>query len=138
MKSVFFRLGFTSKQLQRLYARFQELQKGETRTEFLKREDLLSIREVSANPLGQRLVDVIIEDHGNILSMDVFLILNDLGENNRINFRQFAKTLSRFRRGKVMTNLNTKEEKLLFLFSVRLPLQSTLVRIVCLDLRSKS
>ena len=42
-----------------------------------------------------------------------------IGQNNRIDFRQFAIVLARFRRGKAMTNLNTKEEKLLFLFSVR-------------------
>lgn len=71
-----FRLGFTRKQLQRLYVRFQELEKRETRTGYLTREDLLSIREVSANPLGQRLVDVIIEDHGNILT--IALLTEDL------------------------------------------------------------
>lgn len=57
-------LGFTPKQLQRLYVRFQELEKRETRTGYLTREDLLNIREVAVNPLGQRLVDVIVEDHG--------------------------------------------------------------------------
>ncbi len=37
---------------------------------------------------------------------------------NTIDFRQFATILARFRRGKATTALNTKEQKLLFLFSV--------------------
>ncbi len=45
-----------------------------------------------------------------------FLIL--IGEANKIDFRQFANVLARFRRGKATTDLNTKEKKLLFLFSV--------------------
>ncbi|UJR21300.1 hypothetical protein I4U23_024390 [Adineta vaga] len=94
--------GFTPKQLQRLYVRFQELGKRKPATGFLTREDL-RIREVALNPLGERLVDIIIQDHGN---------------NNRIDFQQFAMVLARFRRGKATTSLNTKDAKLLFLFSM--------------------
>ncbi|CAF0874877.1 unnamed protein product [Adineta ricciae] len=95
--------GFTSRQLQRLYVRFQELEKRNPPTGFLNREDLLEIREVSMNPLGERLADIIVQDHGT---------------NNRIDFRQFANVLAQFRRGKTITNLNTKDKKLLFLFSM--------------------
>jgi len=41
-----------------------------------------------------------------------------IGDANRLDFRQFALILARFRRGKATTDLNTKEKKLLFLFSV--------------------
>jgi hypothetical protein len=50
-----------------LYARFQELDKRNPQTGYLTREDLLGIREVALNPLGERLVDVIIKDHGEII-----------------------------------------------------------------------
>jgi hypothetical protein len=59
-------LGFTLKQVQRLYVRFQELEKRNPRTGFLTREDLLNIHEVALNPLGERLVNVLIEDYGDI------------------------------------------------------------------------
>jgi len=57
-------LAFTSKQIQRLYVRFQELERRNPPVGFLTREDLLKIPEVTLNPLGQRLVDVIIQDYG--------------------------------------------------------------------------
>jgi hypothetical protein len=60
-------LGFTPKQLQRLYTRFQELEKRTPPTGYLTREDLLGIPEVALNPLGERLVDVIINDYGLII-----------------------------------------------------------------------
>ncbi|CAF1302782.1 unnamed protein product [Adineta steineri] len=96
-------VGFSPKQLQRLYTRFQGLDKRKPPSGYLTREDLLEIREVALNPLGQRLVDVMIQDHGNA---------------NRIDFRQFAAILARFRRGKPTNELNAKEKKLLFLFSM--------------------
>jgi hypothetical protein len=61
---LFLILGFTPKQLQRLYTRFQELEKRTPPLGYLTRQDLLGIREVALNPLGERLVDVIINDHG--------------------------------------------------------------------------
>ncbi|CAF5222204.1 unnamed protein product, partial [Rotaria magnacalcarata] len=88
-KSICSETGFTPKQLRRLYVRFQELGKRNPACEFLTREELLDIREVALNPLGQRLVDVIIEDYG---------------EANRINFKQFATVLAQFRRGKAITD----------------------------------
>jgi len=56
--------GFTSKQLQKLYARFQELEKRNPRTGYLTREDFMGINKVSMNPLGERLVDVMVADFG--------------------------------------------------------------------------
>ena len=66
---MFLYLGFTGKQVQRLYGRFKQLDKCDCG--FLTREDLLCIPEVNINPLGERLIDV---------------IMNDYGENNKINF----------------------------------------------------
>jgi Ca2+-binding EF-hand superfamily protein len=118
--SIILFLGFTPKQLQRLYTRFLELDKRTPPVGYLTRQDLLEIREVALNPLGERLVDVIIQDHGSInlhiFSDKVSRFL--IGDNNRIDFHQFATILARFRRGKATTDLNTKEKKLLFLFSV--------------------
>ncbi len=65
--NFYFILGFTPKQLQRLYVRFQELEKRTPPLGYLTRQDLLGIREVALNPLGERLVDVIIKDHGSII-----------------------------------------------------------------------
>ena len=96
--------GFTTKQVQRLYSRFKTLDKRDCG--FLTREDLLCIPEVNINPLGERLIDV---------------IMNDYGENNKINFKQFIFLLAKFRHGKVKasaTEFNTRECKLRFLFDV--------------------
>ncbi|CAF0926611.1 unnamed protein product [Didymodactylos carnosus] len=95
--------GFTSKQVQRLYSRFKSLDKRNCG--FLTREDLLCIPEVSINPLGERLIDVIIQD---------------FGEGNKINFKQFVVLLARFRRGKtkISNEYNTRESKLRFLFDM--------------------
>jgi Ca2+-binding EF-hand superfamily protein len=97
-------LGFTSKQVQRLYSRFKTLDKRDCG--FLTREDLLCIPEVSINPLGERLIDVIMEDYG---------------ENNKINFKQFIFLLAKFRQAKIkssITEFNSRESKLRFLFDV--------------------
>ena len=74
---------------------------------YLTREDLLCIPEVNINPLGERLIDVIMEDYG---------------ENNKINFKQFIYLLAKFRQGKMKsasTECNSRESKLRFLFDVR-------------------
>jgi len=47
-----------------LYTRFQELDKRNPPSGYLTRQDLLNIHEVALNPLGERLIDVIIKDHG--------------------------------------------------------------------------
>ncbi|CAF0755714.1 unnamed protein product [Adineta steineri] len=103
IRSICEETDFTPKQLQRLYIRFQELEKRNPPLGYLTREDLLDIREVALNPLGERLVDVIMQDYGDV---------------NKLNFQQFANVFARFRRGKTLTNLNIKEKKLLFLFSI--------------------
>ncbi len=86
----------------------------------MTREDLLNIHEVALNPLGERLVDVLIQDYGEIFPFFKLYILLFLlkGDINKLNFRQFTNIFARFRRGKSSTNINTKEKKLLFLFSV--------------------
>lgn len=61
---------------------------------------------MNINPLGERLIDVIVEDYG---------------ENNKINFKQFIFLLAKFRQGKLkasMTEFNSRESKLKFLFDV--------------------
>ncbi|CAF0719928.1 unnamed protein product [Adineta steineri] len=96
--------GFTAKQVQRLYSRFKTLDKRDCG--FLTREDLLCIPEVNINPLGERLIDVIMDDYG---------------ENNKINFKQFIFLLAKFRRGRVKsstTEFNTRDSKLRFLFDM--------------------
>jgi len=47
--------------------------------------------------------------------------MEDYGENNKINFKQFIFLLAKFRRGKIKssaTEFNTRESKLRFLFDV--------------------
>ncbi|CAF4532133.1 unnamed protein product, partial [Didymodactylos carnosus] len=90
-------------QVRRLYSRFKSLAKPSS--DYLTREDLLCVPVVGINPLGERLIDVII---------------NDFGESNKINFKQFAVLLARFGRGKVKISngYNTKENKLKFLFDI--------------------
>ena len=100
----FYYLGFTVKQVQRLYGRFKTLDKHDCG--YLTRENLLCIPEVNINPLGERLINVIIEDYG---------------DNNKINFKQFIFLLAKFRRTKfklTKTEYNTRECKLRFLFDV--------------------
>ncbi len=61
---------------------------------------------MNINPLGERLIDVIMEDYG---------------ENNKINFKQFIFLLARFRQGKIKsstTEFNSRDSKLRFLFDV--------------------
>lgn len=91
--------GFTSKQIKRLYNRFTNLDKSNSG--YLTRNDFVRIPELHINPLRDRIVEVIIEDNG---------------DDEKINFRQFVKVFSTFRRAK--NDTNSKENKLKFLFSV--------------------
>jgi calcineurin B homologous protein 1 len=91
--------GFTSKQIQRLYSRFTSLDKNDTG--YLSKQDFERIPELHINPLKDRIIEVLIDDNGH---------------DEKINFRQFAKVFSTFRRGK--TDSISKENKLKFLFSV--------------------
>ena len=94
--------GFTKSQIKRLYSRFSNLDKGmEGR---LSRNDFLRIPEFSINPLSRRL-------------LDLFFIEN--GDTDGCNFRQFVRTLARFRPETDGPNpLNTREEKLRFAFKI--------------------
>jgi Ca2+-binding EF-hand superfamily protein len=91
--------GFSPKQITRLYCRFTSLDKKNL--SYLTKEDFVRIPELHINPLRDRIIDVIVDDNGS---------------NDRINFKQFAKLFSTFRRGK--TDNVSKDNKLKFLFSV--------------------
>lgn len=96
--------GFTSGQIKRLYGRFTSLDKNNAG--YLRREDFTRIPELHINPLRDRIVDV---------------LLNDYGNDEKMNFVQFARLFSTFRRptGKQDENdTNSKENKLKFLFDV--------------------
>ncbi|CAM4821751.1 unnamed protein product [Rotaria magnacalcarata] len=115
--------GFTPEELQRLYGRFQDLEKRDPPLGYITRKELLNIREVAVNPLGERLIDVILQDHGKVsIQQHLFETKRKYssfkGDTNKINFRQFANMFALFRRDKAPTNLHKREKKLLFLFSL--------------------
>jgi len=93
--------GFTHHQIVRLYSRFTSLDKSNQG--YLSREDFLRIPELAINPLGDRIVHA-------------FFTEGDDG----VNFRQFMRTLSRFRpiKEKKCNELNNREEKLRFAFKM--------------------
>ena len=94
--------GFTPKQVKRLYNRFTSLDKDNMG--YLNRQDFLRIPELHINPLCDRIIEVLIDDYG---------------QDSKLNFRQFAKLFSTFRRGKSEQNdSNSKENKLKFLFGL--------------------
>jgi calcineurin B homologous protein 1 len=94
--------GFTPSQIKRLYNRFTSLDKDDTG--YLTKQDFLRIPELHVNPLCDRIIEVLIDDNG---------------QDNKLNFRQFAKVFSTFRRGKSGQNdSNSKENKLKFLFGI--------------------
>lgn len=94
--------GFTANQIKRLYSRFKNLDRNNTG--YLDRSDFLLIPELHVNPLCDRIIEVLIEDYGH---------------EGRLNFRQFAKAFSTFRRGKIeRLDNNSKENKLRFLFGI--------------------
>jgi len=96
--------GFSPSQIERLYSRFTSLDKGDNGS--LSREDFLRIPELAINPLGDRIVQA-------------FFAQND-GYEERINFRQFMRVLSRFRPIKKNreNKLNSREDKLRFAFKM--------------------
>ena len=91
--------GFSAKQITRLYSRFTSLDKKNLG--YLSKEDFARIPELHINPLRDRIIDVIVDDNGH---------------DEKINFKQFAKVFSTFRRDK--TDDVSKDNKLKFLFSV--------------------
>lgn len=97
--------GFSPNQISRLYSRFSCLDKSNSGT--LCRDDFLRIPELAINPLGDRIVDA-------------FFMEDDVTEGEECNFKQFMRTLARFRPVKCNTEnpLNTREEKLKFAFKI--------------------
>jgi len=107
--------GFTHNQIKRLYGRFTSMDK-DTKG-YLTKQDLMLIPELHVNPLRDRIIEVLIEDHG---------------KNGKLNFRQFSQVFATFRRGKNHQNQqrensngetstnepNSKESKLRFLFRI--------------------
>jgi len=97
--------GFSHSQIVRLYSRFTSLDKSNNG--YLSREDFLRIPELAINPLGDRIVHAFFMD----------------GSDDGVNFKQFMKTLARFRpvkgkedRTSKAAKLNSREEKLRFAF----------------------
>jgi Ca2+-binding EF-hand superfamily protein len=105
--------GFTSNQVKRLYNRFTNLDKDETG--YLSKSILTRIPELHVNPLRDRIIEVLI---------------NDIGSDGKLNFRQFAKVLATFRRKTASSTSshhhhhddvhepNSRENKLRFIFDV--------------------
>lgn len=110
--------GFSREQIMRLHARFTLLDKSGAG--YLTRPDFDHERtsDWQLNPVNNRIIEVLINDHG---------------QNDRLDFKQFVKVLSIFRRqGKsdhaqsnknddanaIASYPNSKENKLKFLFSI--------------------
>lgn len=98
--------GFTSSQIKRLYNRFSNLDKRNNA--FISREDFLRVPELAINPLGERIVNLF------------FVSPSDNGQECGINFKDFVRTLARFRReeGKKSHPLNKTEHKLEYAFKM--------------------
>jgi len=96
--------GFSPNQISRLYSRFSSLDKSNSGT--LCRDDFLRIPELAINPLGDRIVDA--------------FFLDDIENGEECNFKQFMRTLARFRpiESKTENPLNNREEKLKFAFKI--------------------
>jgi len=94
--------GFSNNQIVRLYSRFTSLDKSNNG--YLGREDFLRIPELAINPLGDRIVHAFFTER------------NDDG----VNFRQFMRTLAKFRpiKENKPNELNSREKKLLFAFQM--------------------
>lgn len=98
--------GFSEKEVVRLFERFCELDRGSKG--FLDRTDFLAIPEISLNPVGDRIVHAFFKEG------------NSNKENDRLDFKNFARVMSFFRpipkddpAGK-----SKREEKLRFAFSI--------------------
>ncbi|XP_066282580.1 calcineurin B homologous protein 1-like [Branchiostoma lanceolatum] len=95
--------GFSHNQITRLYSRFTSLDKGQNGA--LSREDLLRIPELAINPLGERVVQLFFLE----------------GEDEQVNFRQYMRTLARFRpvdpnQKNNKDGVNSRDKKLEFAF----------------------
>ena len=56
--------GFSPKQVKRLYSRFTTLDRDNTG--YLDRQDFVRIPELHVNPLRDRIIEVLIDDNGNL------------------------------------------------------------------------
>ncbi|KAI8486918.1 Ca2+-binding actin-bundling protein (actinin), alpha chain (EF-Hand protein super) [Branchiostoma belcheri] len=95
--------GFSHNQITRLYSRFTSLDKGQNGA--LSREDFQRIPELAINPLGERVVQLFFLE----------------GEDEQVNFRQYMRTLARFRpldpnQKNDKDGVNSREKKLEFAF----------------------
>jgi len=96
--------GFTSHQIERLYSRYNSLDKAGKG--YLTREDFLRIPELAINPLGDRIVHA-------------FFYESKSGEEDKVDFKDFVRVLAHFRpikKNVEKNKLNTRMEKLHFAF----------------------
>jgi len=100
--------GFSPKQIIRLYSRFTSLDKNGNG--HLMKEDFMRIPELAINPLASRIINLFCSQSDD----------PDQAANETVNFRQFMKTLARFRPVKVKgkNELNSRVEKLRFAFNM--------------------
>ncbi|CAG0917670.1 unnamed protein product [Notodromas monacha] len=94
--------GFSCNQIERLYSRFTNLDKGGTGA--LNQEDFLRIPELAINPVGERIVAAFFKESSD----------------DQVNFRQFVRVLAKFLppNSKKSPKLNSETEKLAFAFSI--------------------
>lgn len=83
IKSISEETGFSAAQIERLYTRFKSLDVTESGS--LSRSDFLRVPELAINPLSDRIVQMFFAD------------CDPSDEDERINFKQFARTLATFR-----------------------------------------
>lgn len=100
--------GFTSPQIDRLWKRFQELDRGQKN--YLTREDFLNLPDLGINPLCDRIIHAFFQDDG------------DEKDQNKLEFIDFVKVLAHFRPIKKEKDangrniLNSRSDKLRFAF----------------------
>ena len=94
--------GFHSKEIRGLHARFQSYDID--KVGYLTKDDL-HLPELRVNPLCDRMIDVLIDDHGS---------------DGKLYFSQFCQVFATFRRGKCSheNDTNSKKNKLKFLFNL--------------------
>ncbi|CAI9717962.1 B homologous 1-like [Octopus vulgaris] len=93
--------GFTEDELNKLRLRFSQLDIG--KKDFLVRADFLRIKELTINPLGDRIVH----------------LLFNYAKSDMMHFKQFAKILAIFRpidRNTTEKSVNGKKRKIEFIF----------------------
>jgi len=120
MNYIMDKTGFNEHQVQKLYQRFQALDR--TQTARLTREDFMFIPELAINPLADRIVDMFVKQHrehsGDATSEEVDFIAFCLTLNN-FNIKQTSKKKdSTDAECQVSDKEDSKEKKLKFLFQM--------------------